>query len=163
MSQPGLGAEDPAAGRAPVFSALAFPLVTVISVHVSQDRVEPSHCRGRHTFNSHRPPAQAPQRSHGLLSEGLRKEADPCLMAQGLPGEMTGQWLSCTGIFSSDCGSPRRSRVMRWKRTEGGLKGRHLWLQMPFLLLLHCETLILAISFSIKQKRATEPTSYELR
>lgn len=39
---PGLGAEDPATGRAPVFSALIFPLVIVISVHMSQGRVEPS-------------------------------------------------------------------------------------------------------------------------
>ena len=90
--------------------------------------MEPSHCRGRHTFNSHRPPARAPQRFHCLLSERLWKEADPCLMAQGLPGEMTDQWLSCTGIPLLDLGSPRRSRVMRWKRTQGGLKGRHQWL-----------------------------------
>lgn len=37
VPQPGLEAEDSAAGRAPVFSTLVFPLLTVINIHMSQD------------------------------------------------------------------------------------------------------------------------------
>lgn len=52
-------------------------------------------------------------------------------------------------------------------RTQSGLKGRHSWVPIPFLLLilLTVRYLLLqaSISFSVRRRITTGPTSYEMR